>query len=467
MEPRFGHDFSQVRVHNDTAANKSATVVNAQAYTVGPHIVFGAGRYEPSSISGKRILAHELAHTIQQTAVSHAKTFGLSLSNRMIQRSPDDTATSRLAPGAGPFVNMPDSPGVKDPHLFTLTDPVTLEDQDVHRTQQLDYLTVRSSASYVDNGIVGVSAELTDIWSADLKSLIFQYQDNHTVKVDVRDIDTANTKRTDHFLKRNSQIYPVRDDGAVAFDPINTPIILLGLRVKMADQGDARRFRRIAAQTVFSFTLSVASLGGAAAGLPEAEFGEAEALAGRGRFGKSPESPATKELPSATEEQPPATNEPPATEEQPPAIEEQPPVTQQAPRPKFHGTSTGDIAIEPDVGLARELRVAEEIGGRLAKIGKFGKASIGKRPIKDVVIETPAGESVKVDVFGPNGELVVVGGPGEVNKLGALGDGLRRLRAAADGRGVRAMAYFEEGTPQNVLNVAARQLGMENVHTFE
>jgi hypothetical protein len=66
MESRFGHDFSQVRVHTDPAAAESARAVHARAYTVGNHVVFGAGEYQPHSIEGRRLLAHELTHTVQQ-----------------------------------------------------------------------------------------------------------------------------------------------------------------------------------------------------------------------------------------------------------------------------------------------------------------------------------------------------------------------------------------------------------------
>jgi Domain of unknown function (DUF4157) len=69
MEPRFGHDFSRVRVHADAAAAESARSVNAIAYTAGSHVVFGAGQYEPGKKSGRMLLAHELTHTIQQQAV--------------------------------------------------------------------------------------------------------------------------------------------------------------------------------------------------------------------------------------------------------------------------------------------------------------------------------------------------------------------------------------------------------------
>lgn len=64
--PRFGHDFSDIRVHNGPLAAASALSVDANAYTVGKHIVFGSGNHLPSSEKGRRLLAHELAHTIQQ-----------------------------------------------------------------------------------------------------------------------------------------------------------------------------------------------------------------------------------------------------------------------------------------------------------------------------------------------------------------------------------------------------------------
>ncbi len=66
FEPRFGRDFSNVRVHADARAAESAQAVSARAYTVGNHIVFGPGRYDSQSLAGRKLLAHELTHTIQQ-----------------------------------------------------------------------------------------------------------------------------------------------------------------------------------------------------------------------------------------------------------------------------------------------------------------------------------------------------------------------------------------------------------------
>jgi hypothetical protein len=89
MEPRFGHDFSKVRVHSNAAAEQSAKSVNALAYTVGQNIVFGAGQYAAHSDAGQSLLAHELAHTIQQQ----------SADSRMLQRAPVPGADDLLSPG--------------------------------------------------------------------------------------------------------------------------------------------------------------------------------------------------------------------------------------------------------------------------------------------------------------------------------------------------------------------------------
>lgn len=66
VESRFGRDFSSVRLHTDTAAAESARSVSALAYTAGNHIVFDRGRYAPDTVSGRRLLIHELAHVAQQ-----------------------------------------------------------------------------------------------------------------------------------------------------------------------------------------------------------------------------------------------------------------------------------------------------------------------------------------------------------------------------------------------------------------
>jgi hypothetical protein len=106
MEQRFGHDFSQVRVHADAVAEQSAQDVNARAYTMGYHIVFGRGQFAPETHEGRRLIAHELTHVVQQ---SDNNGIGIEQDNNrrglspvsqrvLIQRQPkkDQSATKTL-----------------------------------------------------------------------------------------------------------------------------------------------------------------------------------------------------------------------------------------------------------------------------------------------------------------------------------------------------------------------------------
>jgi uncharacterized protein DUF4157 len=70
FEPRFGRDFTHVRIHADSRAAKSAQAVSAHAYTVGNHIVFGGAKFHPQKPESRKLLAHELTHTIQQQGMS-------------------------------------------------------------------------------------------------------------------------------------------------------------------------------------------------------------------------------------------------------------------------------------------------------------------------------------------------------------------------------------------------------------
>jgi hypothetical protein len=74
LEAGFGHDFGDVRVHTDEMSALSAQAAGARAYTVGEDIVFGPARYAPGTTEGKRVLAHELAHVVQQTRMDGPRT---------------------------------------------------------------------------------------------------------------------------------------------------------------------------------------------------------------------------------------------------------------------------------------------------------------------------------------------------------------------------------------------------------
>jgi hypothetical protein len=76
FEPRFGYDFSAVRIHTGSEANEAAKSIDARAFTIGNDVVFGSGSYSPKTDGGKKLIAHELVHTIQQGAVTPFSTPG-------------------------------------------------------------------------------------------------------------------------------------------------------------------------------------------------------------------------------------------------------------------------------------------------------------------------------------------------------------------------------------------------------
>lgn len=108
LEPRFGHDFSRVQVHSDTQAAASARSVNALAYTVGNHIVFGSGQFAPGTPAGQRLLAHELTHVIQQQN-AHLPTAGelaIGETDSAEERAAEQMAEAVQRPGSEKF-NLP------------------------------------------------------------------------------------------------------------------------------------------------------------------------------------------------------------------------------------------------------------------------------------------------------------------------------------------------------------------------
>jgi Domain of unknown function (DUF4157) len=94
MESRFGHDFSRVRVHADTKAAESARAVNALAYTVDRDVVFGQGQYAPGTSEGRKLMAHELAHVVQQESVGSQST---NLQRKSPKKSSDEKKTTKAA----------------------------------------------------------------------------------------------------------------------------------------------------------------------------------------------------------------------------------------------------------------------------------------------------------------------------------------------------------------------------------
>lgn len=125
-----------------------------------------------------------------------------------------------------------------------------------------------------------------------------------------------------------------------------------------------------------------------------------------------------------------------------PAVSPSRPNSQAAPR------SAGAAATP--LGALREARVAKITGGRVS----------GER------IKNSAG-STDIDVLGPSGELISVGGPMKSMKMSEFGSHLNVLTKEAQARGVPAQVYLEQGTPQAAIDLAAKWVGPQNVFTFQ
>ncbi len=124
FEPRFGYDFSRVRVHTGAAAAQMAQTLNARALTIGRNIVFRTGQYDPGNTEWRKLLAHELTHVVQQTQMS-----SIQKKERLLQRM--------VKPGFVSCRNYPPSHPVMQ--AIGTTDPVKeIEDANARAIELLD-----------------------------------------------------------------------------------------------------------------------------------------------------------------------------------------------------------------------------------------------------------------------------------------------------------------------------------------
>jgi hypothetical protein len=150
FEERFGHDFGDVRVHTGALASASARAVAARAYTVGRDIVFGAGAYVPTGHEGHRLLAHELAHVVQQRRVAGGAPTEISRTDDPAEREAQTTASSVLG------AKRPATP----PAMFATAAPGRLARQ-VEEQEAVEVLATNETdigeASDGDAAVVGLS----------------------------------------------------------------------------------------------------------------------------------------------------------------------------------------------------------------------------------------------------------------------------------------------------------------------
>jgi hypothetical protein len=164
FESRLGHDFSNVRVHADSAAGESARAVDALAYTVGDHVVFAPGQYRPETPGGAQLLAHELAHTVQQRGLqrySAGVPMAAGPEETRLEREADQFARviagsasmASTQPAAAPVLS-------KVPHTWTPITPgspllADATDQDVLSPGQIAFKMLRPFQVPAEKGPAG------------------------------------------------------------------------------------------------------------------------------------------------------------------------------------------------------------------------------------------------------------------------------------------------------------------------
>src|SRR5262245_39796543 len=113
FEPRFGRDFSAVRLHTDGSAAAAADRIGARAFAFGRHIGFAAGEYAPAGLAGRRLIARALAHVVQQTDATDASPSRVMRAAK--EAGADKTPGAPGAPGAGPANSPATSPAGAQP----------------------------------------------------------------------------------------------------------------------------------------------------------------------------------------------------------------------------------------------------------------------------------------------------------------------------------------------------------------
>jgi Domain of unknown function (DUF4157) len=163
FEPRFGRDFSQVRVHDDARAHAAAEGIDARAFTLGSHIAFGRGEHQPGSQSGRHLLAHELAHVVQQAARSGDGREVIHRRRIEVQGRVFEVGDSRVANRAAQndiLHNRVLFPGSDQAHIMVSGDRLGYE---VSHTDPEDPFRWAKFKDIVDNGHVDIMAvSMTD-----------------------------------------------------------------------------------------------------------------------------------------------------------------------------------------------------------------------------------------------------------------------------------------------------------------
>ena len=189
LEPRFGHDFSAVRIHTGPRAAESARAIDAAAYTAGRHIVFGPGRYAPRARSGLRLLGHELAHTVQQAGLAPGTPLTVGPAGDACERAADRAAGAAVA-------GQPAAAGPRATHGIQRQPAGNLQIPDVQLSDRLlenaSPLMASTLGSAQLDGFVTGSAELLPRHRAEIRTRA------HDIQILLRQYPLSTLRLTGH-----------------------------------------------------------------------------------------------------------------------------------------------------------------------------------------------------------------------------------------------------------------------------
>lgn len=237
MEERFGHEFSRVRVHTGAAAERSARDVNANAYTVGYDMVFGAGGFAPGTQEGRRLIAHELTHVVQQL-----RSRGMSSGRRNGQRGPASLSdhTHGLETNSGTLLQRDLALEPTNPH----PQEVNLTAGQIRDAINFNRRRYDAENTRLIQDVVG--APQTGIFDEETIRLIARYQDD----CGLAPVDGKVGPDTFDQLTAELQAENVDDQTCLTMFNVSDPTIPLDIRV--AGPGLADIFSRFNVRARFS-----------------------------------------------------------------------------------------------------------------------------------------------------------------------------------------------------------------------
>lgn len=247
-----GLDVSTVRIHTGSAASRAVDAVGANAFAIGDDVVLGDA-YRPGTTNGRRLLAHELAHVLQ-----HRRRRGPPVLARDDRVAHVQLVDVQDLHAMGAHVE-PDRPKLSTPRAAG--QQVWVQDDDRGESRPMRSWEVAISPQNVDNGLASVKPN-GEFWTLEVKSLTFRYRNGSYLTVPWSELHFEHRPEAAEWRLIHGVLYPLLD-GQQTFDATNTPHILLGAELVSERIARAQRDRRVAAETVFSFQIALAELGGA------------------------------------------------------------------------------------------------------------------------------------------------------------------------------------------------------------